>query len=194
MQRRYLSRAHPGYVRNAWIAMSIFVPFSTFCIWALHGMFDEHLIFSSEWHHLQPPISIWEDVFITLLLLLPVLSVVLSVLTLVPGTFSVTLTDDAVRVRRLVGTRTVPREDVTFIGLRVQGAWLLAQLGLMVPPASYYLPDGRTLPVIRLVIEYRNRRRHWPGHLRRVRLPVFFSKEDINAMHRWATIGSLASA
>ncbi len=194
MRHHYAGRVHPRNIPIVWKTIAVVAPMSAFGIWALCSMFDEQLIFSSVVKPNMPATTIWESVFVTLLLLSPALGLILIVPAFVPGAFSVTLTDDTVRVRRVLGTRTIPRKEVTFIGLRVQGAWLLAQVGLMVPPSAYYLPDGRPLPAIRLVIEYRNQRRYWPGKLRRVRLPVFFSKEDIDDMQRWASVESLAAA
>lgn len=195
MQQRYLSRLRPVQIRRLMGAVCFIGPLSALFIWLWHSMLDEQLIFSSAAHPPGPPTALWQSVFITVGLFSPSMALLMWVPpALITGWWSVTLTDDAVRLRRVAGVRTIPRDDVTFIGLRVQGAWLLSGLGLTVPPSAYYQPNGCPIPAMRLVIEYKNRRRYWPGRLRWVGLPPLFTRQEMDAMHAWAAAGTMAAA
>ena len=119
--------------------------------------------------------------------LAPPLLLLLWVPMLVPAWYSVTLGDDFLRVCRLAVARTIPRGDVTFIGLGNREDFPLSKPETMVSSSDLYRPDGRPLPVMRLLIVCRNRRRYWPGRLRRLVLHPSFTRQEMDAMQSWAT-------
>lgn len=99
-------------------------PMSALSVWLWRSMLGEQLIFSSVTHSPGPPTALWQSVFITVVMLSPLMALLMWVPVLITGWWSVTLTDDAVRLRRLAGVRTIPRGDVAFIGLHIQLVWL----------------------------------------------------------------------
>lgn len=196
MQQRFRSRLRPVPVYKVGGAVCFFIPLSVLGVLIWHLFLTEGFSDTWVWEWDQPSRALLQCYVIIRAMTsatLPPLVLLVWVPMLVPGWYGVTLTDDLLRVRRLARIRTIPRADVMFIGLWVQGCWPPSGPDPVVWPSNLYRPDGRPLPIMRLMVVYRNRRRYWPGRLRRLSLHPLFTGQEMNAMQGWAARKALAS-